>query len=546
MVRNYKRKTNRGNWDESNMKLAIQAVKNKEMTLSKAANEYSVPKDSLNRRVNKSIKTMSDDKPHIKFLGSYRKVLSDAQEKDLAQYIIKMELVFYGISINELQRVVYDYVVRNKINHPFNTEKKLADRDFIVRFLKRQPFLSIRKPEAVSINRVFGLNKAAVQRYFDNLEKLINENQFEANRICDESGFACVHKPLKVIAHKGNNQRVVSSVTSGERGQTTTVIQAFNCVGHYTIKPPMIIFKRKRMLDSLIDDALPGTVGRCSKNGWVNTNLFMDFIRHFVIHGNCSTTNKCLLVLDGHKSHTKNLDFLNYASINGLHILSLPPHRSHKLQPLDRTLFKSLKSVYNLVCTTWMRKHPGRRITVDKLSGLLCQAYVKAATVENAISGFRVTGINPFNREILPESDYFENLCLKDSNTNIIFNEIADINPEQSSTTNSLIGPNQNSNVQTSIASFSVNEINASLSISNSQQLSFTDILSIPAIEVKTTKRKGENFDKHIHPAKVDCYPNKESYYVTEICIAVSLQDLLGHTVTRLVITIGHYLEEVV
>ncbi|XP_065683261.1 uncharacterized protein LOC124813179 [Hydra vulgaris] len=334
IVRNYKRKRNCGNWDENNMKLA---VKNKEMTLSKTANEYSVPKDSLNRRINKSIKAMPDNKPHIKLLGSYRKVLSDAQEKDLAQYIIKMELVFYGLSINELQRIVYDYVVRNKINHPFNTEKKLAGREFIVGFLKRQPFLSIRKPEAVSINRVFG-------------------------------------------------QRVVSSVTSGERDQTTTVILAFNCVGHYI--PPMIIFKRKRMLDSLIDDAPPGTVGRCSKSGWVDTNLFMDFIRHFVIHGNCSTTNKCLLILDGHKSHTKNLNLLNYASINGLHILSLPPHTSHKLQPLDRTLFKSLKSDYNLVCTTWMRKHPGRRITVDKLSGLFCQAYVKAATVENAISGF--------------------------------------------------------------------------------------------------------------------------------------------------------------
>ncbi|XP_047129751.1 uncharacterized protein LOC124809722 isoform X1 [Hydra vulgaris] len=285
---------------------------------------------------------MPDDKPYIKLLGSYRKVLSDAQEKDLAQYMIKMEFVFYGLSINELQRVVYDYVVRNKINHPFNTEKKLAGRDFIVEFLKKQLFLSIRKPKAVSINRVFGLNKAAVQRYFDNLEKLINENQFEANRIynCDESGLTCVHKPLKVIAHKG--QRVVSSVTSGERGQTTTVILAFNCVGHYI--PPMIVFKKKRILDSLIDDAPPGTVGRCSKNGWVDTNLFMDFIRHFVIHRNCSTTNKCLLILDGHKSHTKNFDLLNYASINALHILSLPPH---KLQPLDRTLFKSLKSAYN-------------------------------------------------------------------------------------------------------------------------------------------------------------------------------------------------------
>ncbi|XP_065678246.1 uncharacterized protein LOC136093208 [Hydra vulgaris] len=362
LIFTFKEITNRGNWDESNMKSAIQAVKNKEMTLRKPANEYTVPKDSLSRRVNKSIKTMPDDKPHIKLLGSYRKVLSDAQEKDLGQ-------------------LVYDYIVRNKINHPFNTEKKLAGRDFIVGFLKRQPFFSIRKPEAVSINRVFGLNKAAVQKYFDNLEKLINENRFEANCIynCDEIWNNMCSQAFK-------SQCVVSSVTSGERGQTTTVILAFNCVGHYI--PPMIIFKRKRMIDSLIDGAPPGTLERCSKSGWVDKNLFMDFIRHFVIHGNCSTTNKSLLILDGHKSHTENLDLLNYASINGLHILSLPPHTSHKLQPLDRTLFKSLKSAYNLVCTTWMRKHPGRRITVDKLSGLFCQAYVKAATVENAISGF--------------------------------------------------------------------------------------------------------------------------------------------------------------
>ena len=62
-----------------------------------------------------------------------------------------------------------------------------------------------------------------------------------------------------------------------------------------------------------------------------------------------------------------------------------------------------------------MRKHSGRRITVDKLSGLFCQAYVKAATVENAISGFRVTSINP---------DYFENPCLKDNNTNLKCNKI--------------------------------------------------------------------------------------------------------------------------
>ena len=58
MVKNYKQKTNRENWNEINMKLSI---KKKVMTLRRAANEYSVPKDSLNRGVNESIKTMPAD-----------------------------------------------------------------------------------------------------------------------------------------------------------------------------------------------------------------------------------------------------------------------------------------------------------------------------------------------------------------------------------------------------------------------------------------------------------------------------------------------------
>ena len=90
MVRNYVRKTNRGSWNERNMELAVAAVKNKEMSLRKAASTYSVPKDSLHRRVNGNLKSAPDDRPNMPLLGPYRKVLTNEQEKELSAYILQM------------------------------------------------------------------------------------------------------------------------------------------------------------------------------------------------------------------------------------------------------------------------------------------------------------------------------------------------------------------------------------------------------------------------------------------------------------------------
>ena len=179
---------------------------------------------------------------------------------------------------------------------------------------------------------MFGLNKNAVSRYFHNLEKLISEQSFASNQIynCDESGLTCVHKPVKVIAKKG--KRVVPSITSAERGQTTTILVAMNATGVYV--PPMMIFKRKRMKENLIDHAPARTLGKCSDSGWIDTELFMEYIEHFVKHTHCSPENKCLLILDGHKSRTKNIDLLNYACEKGLYLLSLPPTHLISYNPL--------------------------------------------------------------------------------------------------------------------------------------------------------------------------------------------------------------------
>jgi hypothetical protein len=57
------------------------------------------------------------------------------------------------------------------------------------------------------------------------------------------------------------------------------------------------------------------------------------------------TEKYCLLVLNGHSSHpTPQFDQL--CSENNIIPIYMPPHSSHKLQPLDIGCFSPLKKVY--------------------------------------------------------------------------------------------------------------------------------------------------------------------------------------------------------
>ena len=262
------------------MKSAIESVKRKELSIRKAAIFFTVPLKSLRRRCNGQFKQFPIVQQYKKQLGPIPTVLSEAQEIELESYIVAMDNAFYGLSINELRKVVYEYCERIKIKHPFNKTNQMAGRDFVASFFKRRPSLSLRKPEGVSLNRVFGLNKTSVERYFSNLETVMNTYNFHPHRIynVDESGLTYVHKPEKVIAPKG--KRVVATATSGGRGETTTILACCNASGSYI--PPMMIFKRKRRRDDLIEHAPVGTLNEVSDSGWVNIDLFITYIKHFV------------------------------------------------------------------------------------------------------------------------------------------------------------------------------------------------------------------------------------------------------------------------
>jgi len=114
-----------------------------------------------------------------------------------------------------------------------------------------------------------------------------------------------------------------------------------------------------------------------------------------------------LLLLDGHCSHTQNIDLIDFAKTNHVTIVSLPPHSSHKLQPLDKTFMGPLKVYYSEEIRQWLR-HNERAVSAYDVMDLYGKAYIRCQTAQIAINGFEVTGIYPLNKKLFSDDEYIE------------------------------------------------------------------------------------------------------------------------------------------
>lgn len=148
-----------------------------------------------------------------------------------------------------------------------------------------------------------------------------------------------------------------------------------------------------------------GSVGAANPSGWMKSEHFLDWSKHFVRHVRPTKEKPVLLLLDNHESHLS-IVALDYLKENGVTVLSFPPHTSHKLQPLDRSVYGPLKKYVNTACDAWITNYPGTTMTIYDIPSIVKTALPSAITPKNITAGFNCTGIFPFNREIFPEEEF--------------------------------------------------------------------------------------------------------------------------------------------
>lgn len=391
----------RGQWSEIDMKQAVSSVLENKMSERVAANHYNVPRTSLQRRIKSVLRAQQTEmKPQM----GYFKATFDAHYEDmLVKHMRDLDSRLMPLAKTEFLKLAYDLAEALKLPHRFNKEKKMAGKDFYMSFMKRHPELAYRKPQSTSLMRCVGFNKPQVNRFFNQLKMLYDKHSFRPSRIfnADETGVSCVHENDKVITMKGKRQ--VGKITSGERGRNVTLMFCTSATGQFI--PPLFIFPRQRMNDRLMIGAPTESIAFPTSSGWMTTEAFLKWMQHFVSFTKPTKEDPVLLLIDGHGTH-KELDVILFARTHHVHMLSFPPHTTHKLQPLDRSFMKPFKDQYNHGCSLWMRANPGARINDYDIAKLVDGAYTKVCRLEIAANGFRCTGIHPFNQDIFTDLDF--------------------------------------------------------------------------------------------------------------------------------------------
>lgn len=144
----------------------------------------------------------------------------------------------------------------------------------------------------------------------------------------------------------------------------------------------------------MLAGAPPGSLGLAAPSGWMNSDLFVQVMQHFIKHTCASSENPALLIMDNHESHLS-IDALDLAKKSGVTILTLHPHTTAKMQPLDVGLNSPFKTFYNSAVNSWLRRNPGKQLTIYNVAECVGQAYPKAMTPINITSAFKNVGSSP-------------------------------------------------------------------------------------------------------------------------------------------------------
>lgn len=266
---------------------------------------------------------------------------------------------YYGLSITELRELAYQFAKKMGGCPDGWDDEKMAPRHWYYKFMKRHPQLVLRTPEQTSMNRAKAFCKSNVDRFFENFISVLSSgHDFGATQIfnMDESGFSTVPSKIgKVIALKG--MRRVGKMEAAERGTMITMALAVSAAGNSI--PPFFLFPRKKMQSSFLDNVSSGTAGYANDSGWMCQPEFVHFMRHFIAFAKPSLASPVILLMDKHCSHLS-VEAIDLAVENGVHIVTFPPHCSHRLQPLDVSVFGPVKAYYKSQCSAWQKNNANK------------------------------------------------------------------------------------------------------------------------------------------------------------------------------------------
>ncbi|XP_022827114.1 uncharacterized protein LOC111356860 [Spodoptera litura] len=395
MPRTYIKKKNK-TYTSQDLATAIQKVRNGELTAYAAAQMYKIPMTTLHDHV----KT----KDTLRQNAGRPTVLPVEDEKKLASTIIVMEKWGFGLSRSEILEIVAEYVRVNNIQTPF--KNNTPGPDWFINFRKRHG-LSIKKAQPVEYVRRKMTDPFVIAEYFDLLNKTLKDLSLLENPESiwnlDETSLCLDPTKTKVV---GKKNKPCARTTYGSGKENITVLAGASASGKKL--PPLIIFKGKFVWDQWMadlnkDDYDFELTYAASTKGWMESEIFHNYFEKVLIPS-LGEKRPALIIYDGHSTHV-DARVVELAVRNNITIIKLPPHTSHLLQPLDISVFKSFKAIWDAKLVEWQRRNVGTKMPKNVFAKTMADTW-QQTNPEVIKSGFKKAGIYPFNANVIPIDKY--------------------------------------------------------------------------------------------------------------------------------------------
>lgn len=341
-----------------------------------------------------------------------QQLLSRVQEDTLVEWIILLAETGHAISKRTLRKKA-EIICGTK---PGST--------WIRTFLKRHPDVVLGKPSGLDPKRAQAFNQSTVARHFDLLKAMVDKHNIPVENIynMDEKGVQR-GGGRKTQARKyfvPRNKRPKYKLRSGNL-ELITIVECVCADGSWIY--PGIIFQGKSQYETawfevhekisyvpfnaaLLTYAYSLSVG-LSENGWTQNHLCLQWFRdNFIPQSSARNTSgrPILLIYDGHGSH-ETLEMLQAAKENNIILYSLPPHTTHKLQPLDVGVFGPFSRAWIEHCDEYVEEY-----LEDIPRHLFVKHYmeVRGHTFKDTTirSAFRASGCWPVNCHVFENFDY--------------------------------------------------------------------------------------------------------------------------------------------
>lgn len=371
---------------EARLLLAKHSIQNHQVSsIKKTAFLYDVPRTTLRDR-------LQGTRPQNEANARKRKMLP-SEEQALVNWILDLDrrgFPAYIINIRDMANTLL--AERGQNPPPIPVGKNWAPR-----FINSHHELKMKWNRKFNSQRAKCEDPKTIHTWFQRVEEtrlqygILDDDTYNF----DETGFMMgVSTTAKVITSADTLGRAIL-LQPGNR-EWTTSIETINALG-WTI-PSFIILAGKVHQSGWYRDLPPGTEIGVSDNGWTNDELGVQYIKHFNTHTESRTKGTYrLLILDGHGSHATP-EFDQYCTANKIITLCMPPHTSHLLQPLDVGLFSPLKHAYGREVQDYIRLGI-HHIDKEDFLTIYRSARLSVFTEQNIKSGFRATGLIPYNPE---------------------------------------------------------------------------------------------------------------------------------------------------